>query len=132
MVAPSPTTTPTSTSAPIISDSPTSESAHPETIGRLRLAFSGRKITDDPYLGRNAWILNEGEAAVLLPNSSNTVWIGFSGDGEYLGYTRESTQNIVELSASRVGDTPGLLVSPEWFSKMGKHPDKPVIPMDLH
>ncbi len=68
----------------------------------------------------------------MLPNSSNTVWISFSGDGEYLGYTRESTQNIVELWASRIGDATGLLISPEWFSKMGKHPDKPVIPMDLH
>jgi hypothetical protein len=66
-------------------------------------------------------------------NANYFHWIGFSDDGAYVAWTVIPEQDQVELWARRLPDGESRrLIDPQWFSSMGNHPTKAVVPMDLH
>jgi hypothetical protein len=127
---PLPSATPTLTPCPLGSWCPLPDAPIPSKDGELQLELIGNK---------NTWLWTESGGLTTLTESgdgfdySPAHWIGFSDDGAYVAWTVIQPQDQVELWARRLPDGESRrLIDPPWFSNMGKHPTKTVIPMDLH
>jgi hypothetical protein len=137
--SPTPSPMPSPTTGPLPAWCPLPEPPVQAETGTLQIAFIGNRSNYPDAGKQSAWVWTEGAEPIPLADGQKTdlvggtEWIAFSEDGAYVAYTIDPPQNPVELWRTRLEDSDTVrLIDPHWFSLMGKHPTKTVLPMDLH